>query len=117
MSRGRAAAAREYPVLGSTRRTAAREAATMVAVLLLLAALGGSEAQGAEPAAPAPSPRPAPRLRLGNFGLAALRPEPIPKATFEIPRFNTQLDVEGWTRRDPNQSIDLFVRTWKLDTS
>jgi len=94
----------------------------MLAVLLLLAGtVGTAETPGREPAAPteakAPEPKPAPRLRLGMFGYRALRPEPAPAADPGAPRFDTRIDVDGWIRPEPNETMKLFWRRWNLDSS
>jgi len=97
----------------------------MLATLLLLAApmAGPDEAPGS-PSAPPPlleataaaAAKPA-RLRLGTFGLAALRPPPPPPVDFEVPRFGTRVDVDGWVKRDPNDTMALFTQHWKLESS
>jgi hypothetical protein len=94
----------------------------MLAVLLLLAGtVGTAETPGREAVAPtqapAPEPRAAPRLRLGMFGYRALRPEPAPTAAPGAPRFDTRIDVQGFIRPEPNETMKLFWRRWNLDTS
>src|SRR5882672_6879569 len=101
---------------------AAGGSSPMLAVLLLLAGtVGAAETPGREPAAPtsarAPGPRAAPRLRLGMFGYPALRPEPAPAAAPGPPRFDTRIDVEGFVRPEPNETMKLFGRRWNLDSS
>jgi hypothetical protein len=88
----------------------------MLAVLLLLAGtVGTAETPGREAAAPteaqAPQPKAAQRLRLGMFGY------PAPAAALVAPRFDTRIDVEGWIRPEPNETMKLFWRRWNLDTS
>ena len=94
----------------------------MLAVLLLLAGtVGTAETPGREAAAPteaqAREPKAAPRLRLGLFGYPALRPEPAPGAAPGPPRFDTRIEVEGFVRPEPNETMKLFWRRWNLDTS
>jgi hypothetical protein len=93
----------------------------MLAGLLVLAGtLGAAETPGREAAVPteaAPQPKTAPRLRLGMFGYPALRPEPVPPAAPLTPRFDTRIEVEGFLRPEPNETMKLFWRRWNLDTS
>jgi hypothetical protein len=93
----------------------------MLAVILLLAGpLSAAETPGREVTAAtqaaAPQPTAAPRLRLGQFGYPALRPEPAPVAP-ATPRFDTRIEVQGFIRSEPNETMKLFWRRWNLDSS
>jgi len=98
----------------------------MMAILLLLAAgpAAGGEGSRAEPAStgrptddrePADAPKGRPRLRLGALAYPT-RPSPPPPPS-DLPRFDTHVDVEGWTRPDPNQTMAVFWLRWKMDTA
>src|SRR5258708_31610129 len=92
----------------------------MLAVLLLLAGtVGPAETPGREAAVSteAPAREAVPRLRLGLFGYPALRPEPAPAAAPGPPRFDTRIEVEGFVRPAPNETMKLFWRRWNLDSS